>query len=133
MDFSEIKSPADLERISREGRWQNFEQLAAFIFEENGFKAKVNVVKMFGKKRRQYDVLAEKGNKLYAVDCKKWSGNRYRLSAIKSAVKKHKERCLRLSEAAMPLIVTLIEEEIKTHEDMIIIPIHKLNAFLQEE
>ena len=131
MDFSEIKSSADLERISKGGRWQNFEQLAAFIFEENGFKAKVNVVKMFGKKRRQYDVLAEKGNKLYAVDCKRWSGSRYRLSAIKTAVKKHKERCIRLEGAAIPLIVTLIEEEIQTYKDVPIVPMQKLNAFLQ--
>ena len=133
MDFSEIKSSADLERISKGGRWQNFEQLAAFIFEENGFKTKVNVVKMFGKKRRQYDVLAEKGNKLYAVDCKRWSGSRYRLSAIKTAVKKHKERCIRLEGAAIPLIVTLIEEEIQTYKDVPIVPMQKLNAFLQEE
>lgn len=133
MNFSEIKSSADLERISREGQWQHFEQLAAFIFEENGFTAKVNVVKMFGKKRRQYDVLAEKGNKLYAVDCKKWSGNRYRLSAIKTAVKKHKERCTLLDGAAIPLIVTLIEEEIQTYAAVPIVPINKLNAFLQEE
>ena len=132
MEFNEIKTIEDLDKISREVKWQNFEKLTAFIFEENRFKVKVNVVKVFDKKRRQYDVIAEKDNKIILIDCKKWSGNRYRLSALKKAVKLHKERCSFYSKNAVPLIVTLVEEEIKFHDDMAIVPIGKLNSFINE-
>ena len=133
MEFDEIKSADDLDKISKESKWQNFEKLTAFIFEENGFNVKVNVVKVFeNKSRRQYDVIAEKNDKLIIVDCKKWSGNRYRLSALKEAIKKHKERCLLYDKNSIPLIVTLIGEEVKIHNDIAIIPISKLNSYINE-
>jgi hypothetical protein len=85
-----------------------------------------------GRKRRQYDVVASFGKKIVIVDCKKWAGNRYRLSAIKIAIKKHKERCLIYSEKSLPVIVTLIEEEIQFYDDVPIVPIFKLNSFIRE-
>lgn len=136
MDFEAIKTIEDLESVSRDAIWQNFERLVAFIFEENNFQVKVNTVKSFNKKRRQYDVIAEKNNRVFLVECKKWSGNRYRLSALKAAIKKHKERVDfyndMTGEQATPIIVTLIEEDIKLYEEIPIIPIFKLNSFIGE-
>ncbi len=136
MNFENIKSIEDLEKVSKEIIWQNFERLVAFIFEENGFQVKINTVKTLNKKRRQYDVIAEKNNQIFLVECKKWAGNRYRLSAIKKAIVKHKERTEFYknvtSEDAIPIIVTLIEEEIQSHEEVPIVPILKLNSFLNE-
>jgi protease II len=136
MDFEDIKSIQDLQRVSRENVWQNFERLAAFIFEKNNFQVKINVIKTRNKKRRQYDVVARRGDKTFLIECKKWAGNRYRLSALKAAIEKHKERVEFYrditNEDATPIVVTLIEEEIKFYEDMPIVPIFKLNSFIDE-
>ncbi len=136
MNFEAIKTIEDLESVSKEVVWQNFERLVAFIFEQNDFQAKINTVKSFNRKRRQYDVIARKSSRIFLVECKKWSGNRYRLSALKAAVKKHKERAEfyndLMKEHAIPIIVTLIEEDIKFYEEIPIIPIFKLNSFIGE-
>jgi hypothetical protein len=70
------------------------------------------------------------------IECKKWAGNRYRLSALKKAIEQHKERtrfyeCITY-EDAIPIVVTLIEEEIQFYEGVPIVPILKLNSFINE-
>jgi hypothetical protein len=136
MDFEDIKSIEDLQKVSEEVVWQNFERLAAFIFEKNNFKVKINTVKTHQKTKRQYDVIAWKGNQTFLVECKKWAGNRYRLSALKKAVEQHKERTMFYEtithEDAIPLLVTLIEEEIPFYEGVPIVCIQKLNSFVNE-
>ena len=136
MNFEDIESIEDLETVSGEVIWQNFERLAAFIFEKNDFRVTVNTVKTLNKKRRQFDVIAKKGNQTFLVECKKWAGNRYRLSAIKKAVEQHKERTTFYetitNEDAVPLLVTLIEEEIQVYEGVPIVSIQKLNSFVNE-
>ena len=92
MNFEDIHTIEDLAVVSEAVVWQHFEQLAAFIFEKNGFRVKVNTVKTHQKTKRQYDVIAWKGNQTFLAECKKWAGNRYRLSALKKAVEQHKER-----------------------------------------
>ena len=136
-EFEGIKTIEDFQKVSREAIWQDFERLAAFIFAENDFHVKTNTVKTSNKKRRQYDVIARKNSKTFLIECKKWSGNRYRLSALKTAVKKHKERCefyrSLTDENPIPIIVTLIEEEILIFESVPIVPISRLNSFINEE
>lgn len=136
MSFENIKSIECLDKVSREIVWQNFERLVAFIFEEFEFQVKINTVKTLNKKRRQYDVIAVKNGQTFLVECKKWAGNRYRLSAIKKAIIKHKERTEFYKnvtgEDAIPILVTLIEEEIQSYEDVPIVPILRLNSFLNE-
>ncbi|MFB3764008.1 MAG: hypothetical protein ACE14P_02030 [Methanotrichaceae archaeon] len=136
MDFESIKTIEDLENVSRDAIWQNFERLVGFIFEENNFHVKINTIKSFNRKRRQYDVTARKNGHVFLAECKRWSGNRYRLSALKSAVKKHIERADFYNdvtkEHVIPIIVTLIEEDIKLYEDVPIVPIFKLNSFIGE-
>jgi Holliday junction resolvase len=136
MNFEDIHSIEDLAMVSEEVVWQNFERLAAFIFEKNNFLVTVNTVKTYQKKRRQYDVIAWKGNQTFLVECKKWAGNRYRLSAVKKAVEQHKERttfyATITNEDAIPILVTLIEEEIRLYEGVPIVSIQKLNSFVKE-
>jgi len=136
MNFEDIHSIEDLAVVSEEVVWQNFERLAAFIFEKNNFRVSVNIVKSGQKTKRQYDVIAWKGNQTFLVECKKWAGNRYRLSAIKKAVEQHKERAAFYAavtnEDAIPLLVTLIEEEIQVYEGVPIVSIQKLNSFVNE-
>lgn len=136
MNFDHIQSIEDLAVVSEEVVWQNFERLAAFIFEKNNFLVSVNIVKSGQKTKRQYDVIARKDNQTFLVECKKWAGNRYRLSAIKKAVEQHKERAAFYqtitNEDAVPLLVTLIEEEIQVYEGVPIVPVQKLNSFVNE-
>jgi len=136
MNFEDIHSIEDLAVVSEEVVWQNFERLAAFIFEKNNFRVKVNTVKTHQKTKRQYDVIAWKGNQTFLVECKKWAGNRYRLSAVKKAVEQHKERtqfyAAITNEDAIPLLVTFIEEEIRVYEGVPIVSIQKLNGFVNE-
>jgi protease II len=134
MNFEDIKNIEDLEQVSREVVWQNFERLVGFVFEMNDFQVNINKVRTLGKRRRQYDVIARKNDKIYLIGCKKWAGNRYSLSALKRAIEQHKERTEfyedLTGEEAIPIIVTLIEEDIKFYEEMPIVPIFKLNSFL---
>ena len=136
MNFEDIENIDDLEKVSVESVWQNFERLAAFIFEKNDFRVNVNTVKTLNKKRRQYDVIARKSDRTFLVECKRWSGNRYRLSALKKAIVQHKERTTFYenitNDDAIPLIVTLIEEEIRVFEGVPLVPVLKLNAFIRE-
>jgi protease II len=136
MNFEDINTVEDLERVSTEVVWQNFERLVGFIFEVNEFQVNVNKVITFNKKRRQYDVIAKKDDRTYLIECKKWAGNRYRLSALKKATEQHRERTNfyrnLTEEEVIPIIVTLIEEDIKFYEDMPIIPIFRLNSFINE-
>jgi len=136
MNFEDIHTIEDLAAVSEEVVWQNFERLAAFIFEKNNFRVTVNTVKTYQKKRRQYDVIAWKGNQTFLIECKKWAGNRYRLSAVKKAVEQHKERtafyAAITNEDTIPLLVTLIEEEIRLYEGVPIVSIQKLNSFVNE-
>jgi hypothetical protein len=135
-EFEDIRSVDDLEMVSEATVWQNFERLAAFIFEKNDFTVTVNTVKTWNKKRRQYDVISKKSNQTFLVECKKWAGSRYRLSALKKAIEQHKERTTFYesitNEDAIPLVVTLIEEEIHVYEGVPIVPILKLNSFINE-
>ena len=135
-DFEDITSIGDLEIVSEEVVWQNFERLAAFIFEKNEFRVAVNTVKTDHKKRRQYDVIARKSNQTFLVECKKWAGSRYRLSALKKAVEQHNERTAFYntitSEDAIPLLVTLVEEEIQCYEGVPLVPVLRLNSFIHE-
>jgi Holliday junction resolvase len=136
MHFEDIDSIEDLETVSGEAIWQNFERLTAFIYENNNFDVSVNTVKTWNKKRRQYDVIARKNNQVFLIECKKWAGNRYRLSALKKAIGQHKERtefytCV-TGENAIPVIVTLVEEHIRSFQKVPIVPIWKLNAFISE-
>ncbi|HQE97348.1 MAG TPA: hypothetical protein PKY20_04030, partial [Methanothrix sp.] len=58
------------------------------------------------------------------------------LSALRAAVRKHWERSefyrYLTDETVFPIIVTLLEEEILLFEGMPVVPICKLNSFLNE-
>ena len=91
MNFEDIQCVEDLETVSEETIWQNFERLAGFIFEKNDFRVSINTVKTYNKTKRQYDVISKKSNQTFLVECKKWAGNRYRLSALKKAIDQHEK------------------------------------------
>src|SRR3989344_2171891 len=125
-----IGSLQELQNLSRQVKWQYFERLGGWIFEQNDFSVKINFVSK--KPKRQYDVIAEKFGKIFLVDCKKWKGGRYKSSQLKSAAEKHLERTglFKSEKQKLPLIVTLIDEDISEYSGVDIVPIDKLNTFL---
>ena len=133
-----IRSPEDLEKISREAKWQYFEKIVGWIFEQNDFDVQVNKVVIFekgdDKYRRQFDVIARRFDTTFLVECKKWSGSRYKVSALKEAVRSHEEKCslynIEHDADAVPIIVTLMQEEITEHDGIKVVPVGKLNCFL---
>ena len=128
-----IKSISELESLSHSAKWQYFEKLVAFIFEQNGYDVEAGVVIKTGNGKRQFDVIARKYGKIFAVECKKWR-NKERVAALNSAVKKHLERCdlysIARRETVTPLIVTLLDDDIEEIEGVAVVPIMKLNWFL---
>ncbi len=135
MNFEDISSIGDLESVSGEVIWQNFEKLSAFIFEKNDFQVSINRVLTCDKNRRQYDVISRRGDRTYLVECKQWRG-RCRLHALKKAIEQHKERVSFYKditgEEAIPVVVTLVEEEIRLYDGVPVVPILKLDAFIRE-
>ena len=92
--FDEIKSHKDLKEFGEKEKWQTFEKLVAYIFEEHNFKTIQNKVIVFSnKKKRQYDVIADGFDNTYLVECKKWTNGRYKSSALKKSVLDHYKRC----------------------------------------
>jgi len=93
-------------------------------------------VKTRGRQRRQYDAIAERNGQTLLIECKQWSGGRYRLSALKAAIAKHRERAefyeQVTGDTGIPVIVILIEEEIRVFEGVPLVPVHLLNAFIGE-
>ena len=132
-----INSFSDLDKISHAAKWQYFEKLTAFIFDQNGFETMQNVIVKSKATKRQFDVIAKDNKKTFLIECKKWKSRKEINSSIKSATKKHIERCAFYSEInkkenVIPLVVTLSETETIEHKGVNIVPIMKLNSFLQE-
>lgn len=134
--FESIGSIAGLDTVAEGSPWQDFEWLAAYIFMQNGFETRVGTVKTRNRQRRQYDVIAQKNGRTLLVECKQWSGGRYRLSALKQAVGKHVERAQFYESVtgvvALPVMVVLVEEEIRIFEGVPLVPVHLLDAFIAE-
>ena len=132
-----IKNVSDLQSISYSVKWQYFEKLVAFIFSENGFDARQNVVVKVSGSKRQFDVVARSSSKTFLVECKKWKCMKERASALRSSVPKHLERCslyasMHEDENVVPVFVTLLDDDIALENGVPIVPIMKLNSFLQE-
>ncbi len=127
-----IKSLEDLQRISREAKWQYFERLVGWIFEKNDFDVDVSRVFVYPKGKRQFDVISERFGKTFLVECKKWK--RSNSSALRKSAEKHAEKCMLYGKdmegETIPLLVTLLEEGITSHMDVPIVPVDKLNAFI---
>ncbi len=128
-----IKEGLTLEEALRETDWKDFESLVAEIFEIHGYKTKKNFrFKTF--KWFEIDVIAEKSDFVFCVECKKWGKGRYKKSQIRKACKIHSLKTFEFSKfidkRTIPLIVTYLEEDIIKENDVIVVPIWKLNSFL---
>jgi hypothetical protein len=127
-----IKLGADIESVSEYLTWQDFESITGLILEKKDFDVTKNLI--LTKPRMEIDVVGTKMDIALLIDCKHW--NTMSKSSLDEIVKKQVERVKRYvsdeNMSALPVIVTLHQEEIQFIENVPIVPIMKLSSFLDE-
>ena len=127
-----IKLGADVEYVSEYLTWQDFESITGLILEKKDFDVTKNLI--LTKPRMEIDVVGTKMDIALLIDCKHWKT--MSKSALDEIVKKQVERVKRYvtdeNMSALPVIVTLHQEEVQFIENVPIVPIMKLSSFLDE-
>ena len=127
-----INLGATIEDVSEYLTWRDFESLTGLILEEKDFDVTKNLI--LRKPRMEIDVIGIKMDIALLIDCKHWKTMSE--SALDEIVKKQIERVKRYvadeSMSALPVIVTLHQEEIQFVDNVPIVPIMKLSSFLDE-
>ena len=127
-----IKLGADVESVSEYLTWQDFESITGLILQEKNFDVTKNLI--LSKPRMEIDVVGIKMDIALLIDCKHWKT--MNKSALDEIVKKQVKRVKRYvadeNMSALPVIVTLHQEEIQFVENVPIVPIMKLSSFLDE-
>jgi len=127
-----IKLGADIESVSEYLTWQDFESITGLILEKKDFDVTTNLI--LTKPRMEIDVIGTKMDIALLIDCKHWKT--MSKSALDMIVKKQVERVKRYvtdkNMSALPVIVTLHQEEIQFIDNVPIVPIMKLSSFLDE-
>jgi GDP-D-mannose dehydratase len=145
----EVKKGKELEKILKKFDWKFFENFVREVFELNNFFVKQNFVFKTDKKY-EIDLIASRCNLVLCADCKSWASKGSKRSKLKKAVEKQEERVrefkkfLRKNPIAQnklkikskskfkSIIITLLEEDLVEEKESLIIPIFKLNSFLNE-
>jgi len=127
-----INLGATIEDVSEYLTWRDFESLTGLILEEKDFDVTKNLI--MTKPRMEIDVVGKKMNTALLIDCKHWKN--VSKSALDEIVKKQIERVKRYvadeNMSALPVIVTLHQEEIQFVDNVPIVPIMKLSSFLDD-
>jgi Holliday junction resolvase-like predicted endonuclease len=138
----------EIEKMIREGKtveevlrlvdWREFEEKVEEIFKIHGFKTKKNF-RFKTYKRFEVDIVAEKRDLVFIIDCKQWDKSRHKTYNIKKAAERQLERSeaikqtfLGYNKKIIPMIITLFDEGIYEFNNVFIVPIFKLNSFLLE-
>ena len=128
-----IRNGATIEDVSEFLSWQNFEELVSRVLDENGFHIQKNLI--LTKPRMEIDVVGIKLGISILIDCKHWK--RMTQSALNDIVEKQVERVKSYvqkteSTSAIPVIVTLHQENVDFVNQVPIVPIMELSSFLDE-
>ena len=127
-----INLGATIEDVSEYLTWRDFESITGLILEEKDFDVTKNLI--LTKPRMEIDVIGKKMDIALLIDCKHWKT--MSKSALDEIVKKQVERVKRYvadeNMSALPVIVTLHQEEIQFVDNVPIVPIMKLSSFLDE-
>ena len=137
---------ADLEHVSQLLEWQEFESIAGFALERNGFDVAKNVRFKNSRRRWELDVVACKKPLILCIDCKHWQ-RALHLSALKKIVEEQMERTEALAEVLpspsikvdchgwtkarlIPVVLSLVEGKFKFYDNVPIVPILKIQDFV---
>lgn len=142
--FLALRGTATVFEVSRYLDWREFETLVAHVFEENDFITYLNYRFTHKTQRNEIDIIAIKTSLAIAADAKHYSTTGR--GSIKQAIAAQKKRAERLAQhitedpkciltregitEIIPIIITWLEERIRIHDTIAIVPIFKLNQFL---
>ncbi len=140
-----IHSGRDPLKVSRFLEWQEFENFAVGILEENGFHATRHLVFKSKIGRREIDILAWNDTLLLAVDCKHWSRG-LAPARMREAANAQVERTVALAarpellirlgvmhldgKRIMPVLFSLGEPRQSVAEGVPVVTVSKLVSFL---
>ena len=133
-EILEEMKKSDIEDVLKKYDWRDFESFVEFVFQQHDFETKRN---FWFKTKRKYeiDVVAER-EVIMCIDCKRWSGGRHKRSSLIKAAEAHAERVkefknfTKATKKAIPVIITLIDEDIVIEDEVFFVPIWKLNEFV---
>lgn len=127
--------------------WREFEKTIGDAFRYNDFKVGNNVRFKF-KRRFEIDLVAERGDVIFCVDCKRWSEGRDKTWSLVNAAADQQIRTEQFRKYSnsnlknilsdenvkekkyVSMIVTLHQENILQEGKTFVVPIGKLNTFI---
>lgn len=131
--------------------WKDFEGLVANILSENSFSCTESFRRRgtTNVKGMEIDVIGIRGRTALSIDAKMWSVRGGKVSALRTAAEKQKERTNRLTSqlkrlskkitsmtkgqyTIFPIMVTWLVEDVEMHEGVPVVPVFKLNGFIQD-
>jgi Holliday junction resolvase-like predicted endonuclease len=144
-----LKLGADLENVCRLLDWDEFEQVAFLALKASGYEVKKNFRFKWNNRKWEIDVLGLKKPLIICVDCKQWSHGWQRAATIK-AVEAQIERAKAFTESLelhiryipqisewqriliVPIVISLVPAPFKFYKTVPIVPVLKLQHFLNE-
>jgi hypothetical protein len=144
-----LKLGADLENVCRLLDWDEFEQVIFLALKVNRYKVKKNFRFKWNNRKWEIDVLGLKKPLIICVDCKQWRHG-WRRAAIIKAVEAQIERAKAVTESLelhtrympqvsewqriliVPIVITLVPAPFKFYKSVPIVPVLKLQHFLNE-
>ncbi|MHA2425114.1 MAG: hypothetical protein ACXAEF_10020 [Candidatus Thorarchaeota archaeon] len=146
-----ISAGIEPETVVMSMTWKDFEGLIAQVLSENSYDCTESFRRRGNKLEEgmEIDVIGVRGNSILVIDAKMWGVRKYKASALIEAVKKQIVRTERLADQLdkltkripnlkpqryelYPIMVTWLVEDVKLHEGVPVVPVFKLNSFLQE-
>jgi len=145
---SMLRKGVSLEEATKDLEWKDFEGVVSDAFEANGFRTMRNLRFSHEKRRYEVDVVALERPRLVAVDCKHWGLRAGKGSALRAASLAQLKRAVNLGKKAQEVpgidivgwgevtlvtcIVTLYEERVVESGGVLVVPLSKLNSFIEE-
>jgi Holliday junction resolvase-like predicted endonuclease len=142
-----LRKGLDLEAVCETLDWREFEDLATFALERNGYKATKHF-RFKTSRRYEVDVLGLKEPHILVIECKHWKRSWQRAATHKfvDAHRKRAEAFAKYATAAkgrlgldrwreiklVPIVITLSETPVKVHSEIPIVPIFYLQNVLTE-
>ncbi len=126
--------------------WQEFEEFVAFVFNFHDFQVQQRF--RFSTNRKfEIDIIAKRPSIIFCIDCKQYGVRLGKASSLRNASEEQLRRtlalansfsqfqadlgCLDWSQAKLvPMLVTMLHEDIQYHAKIPIVPASLLNAFL---
>ena len=143
-----VKAGADMERVSKALGWLEFEEMSAYTFEANGYRAKRRFRFNAEGRRWEIDVLATRRPLVVCAECKHWSNGLGNMTA-RRIVEIHLEKVRVLSENAailvekglltgwdraifVPMTISLQPARNKIYRRIPVVSVFELPSFLSE-